>query len=172
MKKLIAIWGIIGIVAVVGRALWRLTPIAIEPIQANQLGTFHWLVMIAWILINAYAEGYRGFHKRYSPRTVARAFYLVDNPTPLRVIFAPLFCMGLFGATRRVLISSYVVIVLVICLIIWIRMIDQPWRGIVDAGVVVGLGLGLMSIIGYFIVGLKNGGVPFDPCVPVPDEQS
>ena len=73
---------------------WRLTPIAIEPIQANQLGTFHWFVMIAWILINAYAEGYRGFHKRYSPRTVARAFYLVDNPTPLRVIFAPLFCMG------------------------------------------------------------------------------
>ena len=49
---------------------------------------------------------------------------------------------------------------------------DQPWRGIIDAGVVVGLGLGLMSIIGYFIVGLKNGGVPFDPCVPVPDEQS
>ena len=166
MRNLIAIWGIAGVVAIVGRALWRLTPIAVEPIEAGQLEAFHWVSMIVWVLINAYAEGYRGFHKKYSPRTVARAFYLVQNPTPLRVIFAPLFCMGLFGATRKVLITSYVVIILVIGLVIWIRMMEQPWRGIIDAGVVIGLGLGLLSIIVYFMKGLINGGVPFDPCVP------
>ncbi len=121
-----AIWGILGIIVLVGRALWRLTPIALEPIADGSLTPFHWVVMGAWIVFNAYAEGYRGFHRRFSPRTVARAFYLVDNPSPLRVILAPAFCMGLFGATRKVFITAWAVVIMVVLLVMLIRVLDQP----------------------------------------------
>lgn len=170
MRKLIAIWGLFGIVLLVGRALWRLTPIALEPIEAGMMGTWHWVGMVVWVLINAYAEGYRGFHKRYSPRTVARAFYLVDNPTPLRIALAPIFCMGLFGATRKVLITSWVILLMVIGLILWMRTLDQPLRGIIDAGVVVGLGLGLLSMLYLFVVAFIRGGTDFDPAVEEPQD--
>ena len=166
MRKLVGIWGLLGVIALVSQALWRLTPIAIETIENYPLTTWHWVLMVVWVLFNAYAEGYRGFHRRFSPRTVSRAFYLIDHPTPLRVLLAPLFCMGLFDATRKVLIAAWSVLILVIGLIIWVRSLSEPWRGIVDAGVVVGLSLGLLSIL-YFTV-RRFAGQPtgHDPCVP------
>jgi hypothetical protein len=166
VRKLIAIWGILGVVLLVGRALWRLTPIALEPIEAGLMTQWHWIGMAAWVVFNAYAEGYRGFHKRYSPRTVARAFYLMDNPTPLRVALAPIFCMGLFGATKKVLITSWVILIMVVALITWMRTLEQPLRGIIDAGVVVGLAWGLASILLLFAQALIRGHFDSDPCVP------
>ncbi len=165
MGKLIATWGIFGITFLIGRALWTLTPIAVDTVQNYDLLWWHWVLMVSWVLFNAYAEGYRGFHLRFSPRTVARAFYLADHPTPLRVVLAPLFCMGLFGATKKVLIISWGILVAVVLLVIWVRSMADPWRGIVDAGVVVGLGLGLLSIQGYFVQGLFGRKVDHDPCV-------
>ena len=35
------------------------------------------------------------------------------------------------------------------------RQLPQPWRGIVDAGVVVGLGLGIISIL-YFMISARS----------------
>ena len=130
--------------------------------------------MIAWSLFNAYAEGYRGFHLRFSPRTVARAFYLVENPTPLRVILAPAFCMGLFGATRKVLITSWIVVIMVVLLVMLIRVLDQPWRGIIDAGVVVGLFGGLLSLLWIFLARLGGRPLDFDPAIPdtIPSPES
>ena len=118
MRQLIAIWGILGVVALCGQALVKLTPIAIETINSGEMNTFHWVLMVVWAIFNTYAEGYRGFHLRFSPRTVSRAFYLADNPTPVRVILAPLFCMGLFAATRKVLIISWSIFIMVILLVI------------------------------------------------------
>ena len=166
MRKLIAAWGVIGVILLVGRALLRLAPIAIDTIETFPMNTFHWCLMIGWVLFNAYAEGYRGFHLRFSPRTVARAFYLAENPTPIRVILAPLFCMGLFGATRKVLIISWSIVFMVIGLVILVRSLSEPWRGIVDAGVVVGLGLGLLSIAVFFVRGLAGQKIDHDPCIP------
>ena len=131
---------------------------------------WHWVAMILWSVINAYAEGYRGFHKRFSPRTVARAAYLMNNPTPLRVILAPLFCMGLFGATKKVLITSWLILVMVVMLVLWMRTLDQPLRGIIDAGVVVGLAGGLASIVWLSIAAAIRGEIDVDPCVPTEQE--
>lgn len=163
---LISLWGIGGVFLLIGSALWRLTPLAIEPIADGSLSAGQWALMIGWSAFNAYAEGYRGFQLRFSPRTAARALYLGHNPTPLRVALAPLFCMGFFGATRRVLIAAWAVLLMVAGLVALVRALDQPWRGIVDAGVVVGLGWGLASLLAFYVAGLTSNSLPADPQVP------
>ena len=150
-ELIIASWGIAGVIAVVGRAVVSLTPIAIEPIRAGQLGSWHWVVLVTWVAMNAYAEGVVGFHRKFSPRTVDRALYLGRNPTWGRVLLAPAFCMGLFHAPRKVLIVSRSLVIGIVLLVVTIRQLAQPWRGIIDAGVVVGLALGLLSLSYLFV---------------------
>lgn len=150
-ELIIAAWGIAGVVAIVGRALIGLTPIALEPIRAGELGMVHWIVLVLWVVTNAYAEGVVGFHRKFSPRTVDRALYLGRHPSILRVLLAPVFCMGFFHAGRRTRIVSWGLFAAIALLVITIRYVAQPWRGIIDAGVVVGLGLGLLSLCYWFV---------------------
>jgi len=135
----------------VARALVSLTPIALEPICTGQLGAWHWAVLVGWVVTNAYAEGLVGFHRKFSPRTVDRALYLGRNPSLGRVVLAPFFCMGLFHASRKTLIVSWSLLLGIVTLVIFMRQLEQPWRGIIDAGVVVGLALGLVSLCGLFL---------------------
>ena len=149
-RFLIVLWGLLGIFALVGRALWRLSEIALDGILNYPLQTWQWSVLIVWIIVNAYSEGYKGFQKKFSPRTVARAWHLADNPTFIRVLLAPLYTMGFFHADRKTKITAYVVVLLVTVLVIVVSALPQPWRGIIDAGVVIGLGWGLLSILFIF----------------------
>jgi hypothetical protein len=151
---IIASWGIGGVVALIVQALVKLTPFAIEPIKNGGLSPWHWVVLVSWVTVNGYAEGLLGFHRKFSPRTVDRALYLGRNPSFVRVVFAPAFCMGLFDASPRTKIVGWTLIAVIASLVVLIRQLAQPWRGIVDAGVVVGLGLGLVSLIGLFVHGV------------------
>lgn len=166
--RLITAWGVLGVVALLGQALWRLTPLALDAIR-HGLAPWQWGVMTLWILINAHAEGYRGFHKRFSPRVVARALHLGRHPRPLFVVFAPFFCMSLFHATRRGKIVARVLVVAIIGLVILVRSLEQPWRGIVDSGVVVGLGLGTASLLYFYVRALLGQAPPADPELPESD---
>jgi hypothetical protein len=94
-----------------------------------------------------FAEGYKGFQRGYSPRVAARLLYLRDNVTPLRLILAPLFCMGFFHIRRKRMIITYCLLLGIITLIQLVHMLQQPWRGIIDFGVVVGLSWGTTSIL-------------------------
>lgn len=142
-----ALWGSLGVLALLTHALWRLTPLAIEPIAQSMMNPFHWTLYIAWSLLNAYMEGYRGFQKSFSPMVAERALGLARNPTLLHSVLAPFYCMALFAAPRKRKIISWMVIVMVVALILIIRQLSQPWRGIVDVGVVVGLSWGSLSIV-------------------------
>ena len=114
----------------------------------------------------AWSEGYRGFQQSFSPRLVARAKYLIAHPRPANVLLAPLFCMGYFRTTRRRLISVYALTVFIVLLIIAVRWLPQPWRGIVDAGVVVGLTWGLISMGAFTLKALAAADYPYAPEVP------
>ena len=87
---------------------------------------------------------------------MARARYLAVNPRPLHVLLAPLFCMGYIYATRKRQLMSIALTLMIICFVLIARMMPQPWRGIVDAGVVVGLTLGVLSIAYFLIVSTGN----------------
>ena len=140
-----AVWGVLGLSLLFGSALYRLYPYAQE-LCGMALDWVHWVALVASLVFMGYAEGYKGFHLKFSPRVAARAFYLKQNPSVVRVLFAPLFCMGFFHATRKRKMVSYCLTAMIIGLIIWVKTLEQPWRGIVDAGVVLGLGWGLVSI--------------------------
>ena len=124
-------------------------------LESSTMSEVHWLALIFSVIYMAYAEGYKGFHLGFAPRVVVRARYLADNPRPLHLLLAPLFCMGYIYATRKRQILSFALTTMIICFVLIARSMPQPWRGIVDAGVVVGLGLGVLSIA-YFLIISSN----------------
>lgn len=168
---LTAFWGVGGVLLLLGQALWKLTPIALEAVELGMSG-FEMAVCVAWVAFNGYAEGYRGFHRRFSPRVVARAQHLAANPTVLTVLLAPAFCMSLFRSTRKGLIVAWTLVVVIIGLVTLVRTLPQPWRGIVDAGVVVGLAGGALSILYFCVQALAGKSFDVDRQLPEPVEEA
>lgn len=158
-------WGVLWVVALLGNALYRLTPLAIEPIRSGSLTGLQIGLYVLWIVIMAYSEGYKGFHKRFSPRVVARAYHLGQERKPLWLILALPFCMSLFHTTRRQRIVSTVFLLAIVTVVVAVRQLSQPWRGIIDGGVVVGLGLGTASILYFYVLAL-TGRVPNEAALP------
>jgi len=166
-QRLVATWGVLCVLALLANALYRLTPLALEPWLEGSMSGWQMGLYIGWAILNAYAEGYRGFHLRFSPRVVGRAFHLGRHPRPLNVVFALPFVMSLYHAQRRQKIVSYTFIVVLTAVILAVRAVPQPWRGIIDGGVVVGLGLGALSVVYYWVRGLR-GDPPPAPDLPSP----
>lgn len=160
------LWGVLGFILLLSQAVYRLTPLALQPIRAGTLGTFHWVVWGVWMAVSIYSEGYRGFWQNAAPRVVARAVHLGGDRRPVRRALAPFFCMGLFGATKKRKIVSWSLLLGIVTLIILVRQLHQPWRGIIDAGVVVGLLLGLLSVIAFFVIALSGRPLPVPTDVP------
>lgn len=159
------IWGVAGVVWLLGSAVFRLAPYALEAVQSDLTG-LQWAALAVYVAFMAHAEGYKGFQKQFSPRVVVRARWLRDHPSLLRALLAPLFCMGLFHATRKRLIVSWAITTMVVILIVLVKLLDQPWRGIVDAGVVVGLAWGLVAMAAWQVRQLRGGALPVPPDVP------
>ena len=143
-------WGVCGVIAILLLAIYRISPRVVELVQ-HPFTFWHWLLLLVFVPYMLYAEGYRGFHCNFAPRVVVRAFHLQGNPKPLALLLAPLFCMGFFYATRRRIITSTLVTTAIVLVVMLVSILPQPWRGIIDAGVIAGLGLGIVSIV-YFMV--------------------
>lgn len=142
-----AAWGVIGIVLVLLYAIVRLASFAIEAVVGG-LDLLQWVVLVLNVTFMAWSEGYRGFQLRFSPRVADRALYLYQNPTPWAVrLLAPFFCFGYFKATRRPLMFAWIGTLAIIVLVLLVHQLGQPWRGIIDAGVVVGLTWGVLSLL-------------------------
>lgn len=148
-------WGVLGVLVLLGQAVVRLAPQASEAFSM-ELGVTHWVLLAAWLPFMAYAEGWRGFHQRFSPRVVARAVKLAAKPTALRLLLAPAYCMSLLDAPRRRMIVSWTLVIGIVGLVLVVRQLGQPWRGLIDAGVVVGLGIGAASIAYHALRALRG----------------
>ena len=142
------IWGLGGFFCLLLFAIYRLAPIAWNTLQ-EPLSPLQYVVLVVNSLFMAHSEGYKGFQKAYSPRVVARADYLRKHTTPLLTLLAPFFCMTYFAAPRKRILTSWILTVAIIILIIIFQRLPFPWRGILDAGVVIGLSWGIVST-GYF----------------------
>ena len=123
----------------------------------------------------AYYEGYKGFQLKFSPLIVKRSCSLIvgtPQGTVTNFLLAPLYSMGLWTATRKRRITSWSVTIGVSILVALVKRLSQPYRSIVDGGVVVGLTWGMISIIALYINSWMTGSPPaVDACLPNWEEQ-
>ncbi len=159
------IWGLVGTFGILISAIYRLSFIMVDAFNYDFFW-YHWLVLIITIPLMAHSEGYRGFQLNFSPRVAARTKYLFNHPRLLHVITAPIFCIGYYHinpSKQKVIIglSSGIIV-----LIILVHYVSQPWRGIIDVGVVVGLTWGVVSLFIFCIMAFTSKRFNHSPEVP------
>lgn len=142
--RVAACWGILGVTIFLGAAIHRLSLHVLASLQ-QPWTRYQWIVLGAVLVFMLYSEGYRGFQKGFSPRVAARARYLLTTRSWLLMLAAPLFCMSYFGAKRRRMIVAYTFSAMIVLLVTLFQHIPQPWRGLLDVGVMAGLLWGLVS---------------------------
>lgn len=140
------LWGIVGVAALLGRATWSLAAVAWQAIASQPLAPWQLVAGAGWAALMCYFQGYRGFQRGFSSRVVVRAAYLAQHPRLLDGILAPLFCIGLVRASRPRLVKSWMLVATMVGLVLAVRLVPQPYRGLIDGGVVAGLVWGLAAI--------------------------
>lgn len=169
MRKMMGIigvvWGVTGVYTLLLFAIYRLSLITWDALS-YELYWYHWAVLTLNIIFMAHSEGYRGFQQNFSPRVAARGKYLYKNPVPIHVLTAPLFCIGYYHIkqNKQKLIIGLTLGILV--LVFLIRFLPQPWRGIIDAGVVVGLSWGVVSLTIFCIRAFTSKTFDHSPEIP------
>jgi hypothetical protein len=164
------IWGLAGVVFILGYAVVRLFPVAMAAFE-QPWQWYHWACLIGFVGFMAYSEGYRGFQLAFSPRVASRLKYLYDYPRPWHVLLSPLFCMGYFYIQKRRRIAIYTISIGIIAIVSAVKFLSQPWRGIIDAGVLVGLTWGLVTVCVYTRQAFRaTSAKPFPYAPEVPDD--
>jgi hypothetical protein len=125
-------------------------------LDGQALNVYQWVGLFLWMIFMVYFEGYRGFHKAFSPRVVLRLHVLAQHPTVTSALLAPLVGMGLIRATRKRLIVSWSVIGMIVMLVFSVSKLDYPYRAIIDLGVVAGLLVGSISLTYHYIRSFKG----------------
>ncbi|NND39375.1 MAG: hypothetical protein EX270_01005 [Pseudomonadales bacterium] len=144
-----ALWALAGFSLLMSQAVRKLLAVSLDAANYD-FSALQWLLLAAFIIFMAYSEGYKGFQKGFSPRFANRTMHLYHQGSSIERLLAPLYCMNFFNAPVRRMLVSYSLLLLILTFIFLFQHIPQPWRGILDAGVVVGLLWGLASTIYYF----------------------
>ena len=162
--NIVLFWAVGGVVAVLSFPVARLSQKVVIALDMD-LGTAHWVFAVFWVIFMLYTEAWRGFHKQFTPRTMSRALWVSQHGTPLQKLLAPLLSMGYFHATRRRLLGTWILTVCIVGFVLVIHLLPQPWRGLVDLGVVLGLSAGVLTML-VEAARISRGGEPVDPEVP------
>ena len=160
-----SVWAVTGFSLLILFAVFRLGKIAFNSLN-HGLQWYHWLALLLSIIIMAYSEGYRGFQQKFSPRFAARCLHLSQNPKALHVCLAPLFCMGFFHTTRARKIATFALSLMILCFVQIAHLLPDPWRGILDLGVVTGLIWGLASLYIQLFKAFGSGEFDHPPELP------
>lgn len=160
-----ALWSITGVLLLLVGAIYRLTLVAMEAFS-YEFFWYHWVALVLNGLFMAYAKGYCGFQKGFSPRMAVRAKYLKDYPNALYALLGPLFCMGYLCASTKRKVSIILLTVGIIVLVLVVRVLSQPWRGIVHLGVIIGLTWGLISLLIFSLLAFTSEKFEYSPEVP------
>ena len=118
----------------------------------------------------AYVEGYKGFQTKFAPLVVTRSRTIQKWN---HFLFAPLYSMGLFHATKKRMTVSWCVTLGVAGIVAVVKKLPYPWRNIVDAGVVAGLSWGSLSILLIWMKSIYTNKSPdIDPALPPKEKTS
>jgi len=162
-------WGAFGVVAYLSYGIAKVVPIVMEGLGSIE-ELWQWGLLAITLLFFAYVEGYRGFQNGFSPRVVSRAWVVSEENDTLPIwhkVLAPAFCIGYFHGTFKRVAASWGVTSVIFAVVIGVKQLPNPYRAIIDAGVIVGLLWGVASIIFIFLQSLKDEQPPdFDPALP------
>ncbi len=156
LRVLAFAWGAGGFLALLAWAVARLGPLVSDSL-ALPWAWFHWVLFALNLVLMAWFEGYRGFQQNYAPRFAARCEYLYRRATPLQVLIAPLVCMGFVHAPKRRMITAWALSGGIVLVVLLYRQLPQPWRGILDAGVLLGLAWGMAATGWNLVLALLKG---------------
>lgn len=151
-----ALWGIGGVAAVLIFAVVSMGHHTVEAVAAG-LVLVEWLALLGNSAFMAWMVGYRSLQQRFSPRIAARALHLYLAPSIGRLLLAPLFCTGYFGATPRLRRMVWIGSALILGAVLLGSRIPQPWRGILDAGVLVALSWGTVTLLTAARITFREG---------------
>lgn len=172
VNSVASLWAAGGVIMILGKSIKRILPIALEPFNgaSNPLSTFQLGSYIGMCLWFAYVEGFKGFQLKFSPLVVARAQTLkpFQKGSPIHhTILGPFYAMGLFHATKKRKIISWSVTIGVAFIVAAVKRLPYPWRNIIDAGVIVGLSWGSLSIaIQWLKAAILGIDANTDPALP------
>lgn len=158
-------WGVLGSELLLARPIVGLLGI-VQDSLAGELRPVHFAFLALWLPFMAWSEGYRGFQQKLSPRIIARSFHLAQNPRFLHVLLAPLYAIALIHVRRSTLIARWILLTVIVGMIVSVRLLPAPWRGLVDAGVVVGLGWGALAILWYLVEAFRGRTPEVDLALP------
>ena len=165
MGLLGAIWGIVGVLFLIGYAVLRLEPVALDAFS-YPLAWYHWLLLLLNTSVTLYFKGHFAFQKGLSPRVAGRARYLRSHPQALHLLLAPLFCMGYFHIVRRKQVITIITTLAMVMLIMGVRLLSQPWRGLIDVGILSALAWGFLTILVYSFQALTQAQCRFGDFIP------
>lgn len=169
VRTLTVYWGVGGVLALLLFAVCRLGVRALEAID-HVWTPWQVVFVVLWVPYMIHAEGWAGFHRAFAPRVIVRSSYLRGDPPLIHRIFAPLVCMGFLHATPRRRWISVGVTAGIILLVSIVSLLPQPWRGLVDMGVVAGLLVGMGSILYHARQASLNQARPVAPDFPPPSD--
>jgi len=165
-----SIYGTGGVIYILAKAIYRVAPIALEPFSEGSipLTPFQLGAYFITCLFFAYAEGYKGFQKKFSPMVVSRSLTLDMNNSKIHhFLLGPFYSMGLFHAVKKRMILSWSLSLGIPAVAIAVKKLPYPWRNIIDAGVIVGLSWGCISIFLNYFKAIFTGKIPADPALPL-----
>jgi hypothetical protein len=155
-------WGVssfgLGVVALtLAEASVRLGVRAVLTVHAGLTAAQYALLALS-VIAFGYGEGYRALHRSFVPHVIERATTLArSDQRGLRSwLTAPLYMLCLVQAEPRVLRRGWLSVFLICCAVVIVREVPEPYRGIVDAGVAVALGIGLFSLICGYIAAVRS----------------
>lgn len=156
------VWAVFSLTVIFTLTFTRLAPHSVEALRSG-LTFGEQLILLAWCSFMLFTEGYLGFQKKFSPRFAARALYLFKNPSLATFLLAPVFCIGFINTPRKRKLSAGLLILGIFVLVFAVKHVPQPWRGIIDTGVILGLTYGLLSVYSSCIRAITTKKYAVDP---------
>mmetsp|Transcript_171005 Transcript_171005/g.547989 ORF Transcript_171005/g.547989 Transcript_171005/m.547989 type:complete len:279 (-) Transcript_171005:45-881(-) len=152
-RGVVSFWGVLGVVAFLMNGFRRVLPVALEPLRSGQpLPPSLGFAYAGFGMFMAYVEGYRGFHLKFSPNVVARALTLTSPRAGVwSRIFAPLYCMELFGSAPGRVVSSWSFVSSIMLLVAAVKRLPPKTRAVVDGGVCTGMSIGILSLFYHYL---------------------
>lgn len=153
----VSTFGLVVVAITLAEASLRLGARAMSTLHSG-LSVQDYALFILSVAAFGYGEGYRALHRRFIPHVIERAIELAHSHLRGFRGFAlsALYVLCMVHAPRREVVKAWVSVALIVCAVVIVKALPEPYRGIIDAGVAVALGIGLGSLIVGYVAAVRS----------------